>query len=144
MYKELLEKRDLQLRQCSDRFRLMERKLIEYSQIIKDNGIAFDISTTELKRHFKQIVPGAKINQDQLIDKYTRNYIDAETWEDPNVLEGLPNFLARPFSFYGGYVALSTSEKEKHASRQTLFMYKNLIKDLSDANDSNMSTVEFL
>jgi hypothetical protein len=60
------------------------------------------------------------------------------------VLENLPNFLARPFSFYGGFVALSTSEKEKYASRQTLFMYKNLIKDLSDANDSNMSTVKFL
>lgn len=60
------------------------------------------------------------------------------------MLENLPNFLARPFSFYGGFVALSTSEKEKYASRQTLFMYKNLIKDLSDANDSNMSTVKFL
>ena len=122
----------------------MERKLVEYSQIMKENGLELDISTTELKRHFREIVPGGKIDQDELIDKYTRNYIDGDTWEDPNVLEGQPNFLARPFSFYGGYVALSTSEKEKYASRQTLFMYKNLIKDLSEANDSNMSTVKFL
>jgi len=36
----------------------MERKLVEYSQIIKENGIAFDISDTELKKYFREIVPG--------------------------------------------------------------------------------------
>jgi hypothetical protein len=58
MYKELLEKRDLQLHQCTDRFCLMERKLVEYSQIIKENGMDFNISPYELKRYFREIVPG--------------------------------------------------------------------------------------
>lgn len=97
-------------------------------------NMTFNLSERELQAFVGAVIPGRQATLGEDIARYTSSFVDNESWEEPPAIAGVPNLLFRPFAFYGGYVSLSSQEKEQFAANATVFNYKSIIKDLADAN----------
>ena len=112
--------------------------------MFKAMNMTFNLSERELWTFFGEVMPGRKATLGEDLARYTQSFVDNETWEEPPAIAGVPNLLFRPFEFYGGYVALSSQEKEEFAANATIFKYKSIIKDLSEANQALETSFDYM
>ena len=99
----MLEK-DLQLIVGCERLKKQERKICEYAVKYTSDKIKFDMTKAEID-YLRAPEQKGFVPLDTRLARY-HNEVNDGQWADPLEIGDQPDFLMRPFYFYGGYVAL--------------------------------------
>ena len=116
--KEVIRKKDMQLKSCLELFKTQEYKIIEYATRFKAKDIKIDIYERDLEKMRVPDDPGFVPLEHKLV-KYLQR-VEDEQWVDPLELSDTPNVLNKPFYFYGGYVALNAQDRWEVAEKEIL------------------------
>ena len=122
--------------------RKQEQAICEYANLYRAKQIAIDRNLTELKRlQESEVHPPPFMPLDERVKHFTAE-ITQPSRVDPLYLDEEPNFLMKPFYFYGGYVALSAADKLSFCQNDFNKFHRKNLYLLQESNDHLKSQVD--
>ena len=132
MKRQMLDKDHKTVLGC-ERLKKQERKICEYAVKYASDKINFDMTKAEID-YLRAPEQKGFVPLDQRVGRYLNEVNDGQ-WADPLEIGDRPDFLMRPFYFYGGYTALNAQDCFEFRESEKILHYKRLILDLKDANE---------
>jgi hypothetical protein len=127
-------------------FKTTELKLAEMSFRYLSKDYRLDISAARLQRMKNPEDPNKFVPMEHKLVKYMQ-WMEDEKWTEPLEVKETPNYMKKPFYFYGGYTQLNAQEGYELAENSVLRYYLVTIKELSDAKahlESELDTSNYL